>query len=168
MKLYKFQEFIKEEYDIQKRQDDILDKISKHGLESLTDAERSFLDAHSKGVEDIEQAYMNIMKDEERSNGEFGNEIFQFKLEEIEDYEGDKMIFGNLTFDMGRMKDEFYGKFTFNPDGTLNYYIFNPTGNAGGITTAEDENYFEDMLATTRMQDRFSEFAESLYKFFID
>ncbi|CAG7580353.1 MAG: hypothetical protein SLAVMIC_00373 [uncultured marine phage] len=167
-KLFKFQEFINEEFDFQQKQDQILDKISKDGIDSLTPSELAFLDAHSKGIDDIEKAHTNIMKEEERAEGKFERDIFSFEVEEVEDYEGDKNIYGNLVFDMGRLKDEFYGKFTFNPDGTLNYYIFNPLGNAGGIATADDEHYFEDMLSTTRMKDRFEEFSKELYNFFIN
>ena len=54
-----------EGYSIQERIDDILDKISKYGTESLSPLEKEFLDAYSKGNE--KEVHDKIAKEEQES-----------------------------------------------------------------------------------------------------
>lgn len=77
-----------EGYSIQERIDDILDKISKYGISSLTHLEREFLDAHSKGKE--KEIHDKISKLESETIFEDDNGYFKFEYDHTEDY-GDEV-----------------------------------------------------------------------------
>ena len=73
-----------ENYTSSERVDDVLDKISKYGIKSLTKLEKDFLDAHSTGKQ--EELHKIIIKEESEKVFEDDNGLFRFELEEIEEY----------------------------------------------------------------------------------
>lgn len=77
-----------EGYTSRERVDDILDKISKYGMKSLTSLEKEFLNSFKTGEE--EKAHDKIAKEETESIFEDDNGYFKFEHEETEDY-GDEM-----------------------------------------------------------------------------
>ena len=83
-----------EGYSIQERIDDILDKISKYGMSSLTTLEREFLDSHSKGTE--KEIHDKIAKEEQESVFEDDNGYFKFEHRETEDYGDEIHYIGTL------------------------------------------------------------------------
>jgi hypothetical protein len=70
-----------EGYTASQRVDDILDKISKYGIKSISKLEREFLDAHKLGRE--EEIHKILTKDEIENVFEDDNGIFKFELESI-------------------------------------------------------------------------------------
>ena len=83
-----------EGYSIQERIDDILDKISKYGTESLSQLEKEFLDAYSKGNE--KEIHDKIAKEEQESVFEDDSGYFKFEHSETEDYEDEIHYIGTL------------------------------------------------------------------------
>jgi len=77
-----------EGYTSRERVDDILDKISKYGMKSLTSLEKEFLNSFKTGEE--EKTHDKIAKEETESIFEDDNGYFKFEHEETEDY-GDEM-----------------------------------------------------------------------------
>jgi hypothetical protein len=77
-----------ENYTASERVDDILDKISKYGIKSLTKLEKDFLDSHSTGGQ--EEIHKIITKEESERVFEDDSGRFKFELEEIKDY-GDEL-----------------------------------------------------------------------------
>lgn len=75
-----------EGYTTNQRKDDILDKISKYGISSLSKMEKEFLDSFSKGEEN--ETHDRISKEE--SGKVFEEGYFKFEYEETEDY-GDEL-----------------------------------------------------------------------------
>lgn len=83
-----------EGYTSKERVDDILDKISKYGMESLTDDERVFLDSHKSGEEEV---YHNkLVKKESETVFEDDMGYFKFELQEVEDYSDEIHYIGTL------------------------------------------------------------------------
>jgi hypothetical protein len=76
-----------EGYTTSQRVDDILDKISKYGMKSLTSLEKEFLDAHKLGKE--EEIHKILTKEESENVFEDDNGLFKFELEsvKVEGYE---------------------------------------------------------------------------------
>lgn len=70
-----------EGYTTAQRVDDILDKISRYGIKSISKLEREFLDAHKLGKE--EEIHKIITKDEIDNFFEDDNGLFKFELESI-------------------------------------------------------------------------------------
>lgn len=94
-----------ENYTSSDRQDDILDKISKIGIDSLTKDERDFLDSFKTGDEEIVHKRMLIS-----SIKIFVDDwhFFEFKLEDIINFGDRKVIKGLLlTPDLEFEEDEF-------------------------------------------------------------
>ena len=83
-----------EGYTSMERTDDILDKISKYGIKSLTQLEKEFLDSHKSGQE--EEAHDKIGKEEIESVFEDDNGYFKFEHSETEDYGGEIHYIGTL------------------------------------------------------------------------
>ena len=100
-----------EGYTTQQRVDDILDKISKYGIESITKLEKEFLDSYKSGNE--EDLHKILTKEESEKTFEDDNGLFKFELESITKDEneihyngviicpdlkvGNKLINGRLT-----------------------------------------------------------------------
>jgi len=84
-----------EGYTTAQRVDDILDKISRHGIDSLTTLEKEFLDAHKSG--DEEEVHMKLAKEESEKFFEDDEGYFRFELDSVEDYGDEIHYIGILT-----------------------------------------------------------------------
>jgi len=83
-----------ENYTTMERVDDILDKISKYGINSLTKLEKDFLDAHSTG--DEEEIHTILTKEESEKVFEDDNGYFKFILDDIKDFGSYRAYKGTL------------------------------------------------------------------------
>jgi hypothetical protein len=83
-----------EGYTTKERVDDILDKISKYGISSLSKLEKEFLDSHASGKE--EEIHSKITKEESETVFEDDNGIFKFEHTETEDYGDEIHYIGTL------------------------------------------------------------------------
>jgi len=83
-----------EGYTSRERVDDILDKISKYGMKSLTSLEKEFLNSFKTGEE--EKTHDKIAKEETESIFEDDNGYFKFEHEETEDYGDEIHYIGTL------------------------------------------------------------------------
>lgn len=83
-----------EGYSIQERIDDILDKISKYGVSSLTSLEKEFLDSYSSGKE--KETHNKIALEENDSVFEDDNGYFKFEHHETEDFGDEVHYIGTL------------------------------------------------------------------------
>lgn len=111
-----------EGYSSKERVDDILDKISKYGIKSITNLEKEFLDAHALGSE--EEVHKILTKEESETVFEDDYGHFKFELEEVEDY-GDEthyigiMYVPDLEFPNGkRIEGRLYGRIVVFENGT--------------------------------------------------
>lgn len=111
-----------EGYTSKERVDDILDKISKYGMKSLTPLEKEFLDSHSQGKE--EEVHSKITKVESESVFEDDQGHFKFEHEETEDY-GDEIHYigtlyvPDLVWPNGkRIKGVLYGRIVVHENGS--------------------------------------------------
>jgi len=68
-----------EGYSIQNRLDDILDKISKYGIKSLTELEKEFLDSYSIGKESESHDKVSKKESELVFEDDFGRFKFEYK-----------------------------------------------------------------------------------------
>ena len=84
-----------ENYTASERVDDILDKISKYGIKSLSSLEKDFLDAHSTGKQ--EEMHDIITKEEYEKVFEDDSGRFRFELDNIEN-KGDHIIYKGVFF----------------------------------------------------------------------
>ena len=84
-----------EGYTSKERLDDILDKISKYGINSLNQMEKDFLDSHSTGKE--EQTHQEIAKQETEKIFEDDQGYFKFEHLETEDY-GDEIHYVGILY----------------------------------------------------------------------
>lgn len=94
-----------EGYDTQERLDDILDKISKYGMKSLTPLEKEFLDSHSSSKEG--EIHDKIAREENESvfEDDFGR--FKFEYKDTEDFGDETHYIGTLyvpDIDLGNGK----------------------------------------------------------------
>jgi len=83
-----------EGYTSKERVDDILDKISKYGIKSLSPLEKEFLDSHKTGNE--EELHDRLAKEESETVFEDDMGYFKFELQEIEDYGDELHYIGTL------------------------------------------------------------------------
>ena len=84
-----------EGYTSKERTDDILDKISKYGMMSLTSLEKQFLDAHKSGQE--EEYHDKLAKSETENTFEDDNGYFKFEFDSCEEYDdGEVHYLGTL------------------------------------------------------------------------
>lgn len=83
-----------EGYTSKERVDDILDKISKYGIKSLTQLERDFLDSHKIGNE--EELHDKLAKEESETVFEDDKGLFKFEHTETEDYGDEIHYIGTL------------------------------------------------------------------------
>jgi hypothetical protein len=83
---------IYEEFSSQDKTDELLDKISKYGISSLTSNEKDFLDAVSTGdQEQVKNKMKNLDTDQV-----FEDEYFKFELYDIKYEGGDTYYIGTL------------------------------------------------------------------------
>jgi hypothetical protein len=83
-----------ENYTTQQRVDDLLDKISKYGMKSLSKLEVEFLDAHKTGGE--EEIHNQITKEESEKVFKDDDGYFTFTLDSIEDYGDETHYIGKI------------------------------------------------------------------------
>jgi hypothetical protein len=78
----------------QDKVDEILDKISKSGMQSISKNELDFLDAFGKDDKDklIHLEYESGLKDFKSNDG-----YFAFKFSHVDDYGGEKKYYGTIT-----------------------------------------------------------------------
>jgi len=93
-----------EGFSAQERQDEILDKISKYGITSLTHDEKEFMDSWSEGKE--EEVHRKLNYHENEIIFEDDSDLFKFEFQELEEYENEKHIIGviyvpDLTWEDG-------------------------------------------------------------------
>lgn len=129
----------KEDYTLAKRVDDILDKISKYGVDSLSITEREFLDSHSIGKE--EETHTKIIKQESETLFEDYFGLFKFEHSETEDYGYEIHYIGviyvpDLILKNGKkINGRLEGRIVSNIDGTNSPDFYYYTGEG------EDEYY---------------------------
>ena len=82
-------------YSAQQRVDDILDKISKYGIKSLTPLEKEFMDAHKTGGE--EDVHIRLAKEESEKVFEDDAGLFKFEFESLEEHGDEQHYIGTLT-----------------------------------------------------------------------
>ena len=85
-----------EGYTAQQRADDLLDKISKHGIKSISTLEKDFLDAHKIGKEDEIHNILTKKESECTFDDDFG--MFRFEFDKIEKVEDDIKYHGNIYY----------------------------------------------------------------------
>ncbi len=83
-----------EGYTSKERVDDILDKISKYGIKSLSWLEKEFLDSHKSGKE--EELHDKLAKEESETVFEDDMGYFKFEHSETEDYGDEFHYIGTL------------------------------------------------------------------------
>ncbi len=83
-----------EGYTSKERVDDILDKISKYGIKSLSSLEKEFLDSHKSGKE--EELHDKLAKEESETVFEDDMGYFKFEHSETEDYGDEFHYIGTL------------------------------------------------------------------------
>lgn len=83
-----------EGYIYSERMDDILDKISKYGIYSLTQLEKEFLDSHKSGGQ--EEKHNKMSKEESETIFEDDMGYFKFEFETWEDYDDEQHYIGTL------------------------------------------------------------------------
>lgn len=83
-----------EGYTTKERVDDILDKISKYGISSMSPLEKDFLDAHASGEE--ESVHNKITKEESERVFEDDFGYFKFEHQETEEYGDETHYIGIL------------------------------------------------------------------------
>jgi hypothetical protein len=83
-----------EGYTSKERVDEILDKISKYGISSLTPMEKEFLDSHSMGKE--EEFHDKLTKSETETTFEDDNGLFKFEFDSCEEYDDEVHYLGTL------------------------------------------------------------------------
>jgi hypothetical protein len=83
-----------EGYTSKERVDEILDKISKYGINSLTSMEKEFLDSHSMGKE--EEFHDKLTKSETETTFEDDNGLFKFEFDSCEEYDDEVHYLGTL------------------------------------------------------------------------
>lgn len=95
MNIYDMKHLMRYEgYTSKERADDILDKISKYGIKSLTPMEKEFLDSHKSGNQ--EEYHDKLAKSETETTFEDDNGYFKFEFDSCEDYEDETHYLGTL------------------------------------------------------------------------
>ena len=96
MSLYYMKHLMRYEgYTSIERTDEILDKISKYGMKSLTPLEKEFLDSHKLGKE--EELHDKLAKSETENIFEDDNGHFKFEFDSCEDY-GDELHYLGILY----------------------------------------------------------------------
>lgn len=103
-------------YTTQQRVDDLLDKISKYGINSLNKLEKEFLDAHKTGKE--EEVHNLLTKKESESTYEDDSGMFRFEFDKIEKVDDEFRYYGtiylpNLTISGKVISGKLYGYISY-------------------------------------------------------
>ena len=83
-----------EGYTTQQRVDDLLDKISNYGINSLNKLEKDFLDAHKMGKE--EEVHNILTKKESECTFEDDSGMFRFEFDKIEKVDDEFRYYGTI------------------------------------------------------------------------
>ncbi len=83
-----------EGYSVQERTDDILDKISKYGIKSLTTLEIEFLDSNSFGKEKEVHDKIKYLENDQVFEDDSG--LFKFEYRETEEYDDETHHIGTI------------------------------------------------------------------------
>jgi hypothetical protein len=83
-----------EGYTTQQRVDDLLDKISNYGINSLNKLEKDFLDAHKMGKE--EEVHNILTKKESECTFEDDSGMFKFEFDKLEKVEDEFRYYGTI------------------------------------------------------------------------
>ena len=83
-----------EGYTSNQRLDDLLDKISKFGMSSLSKEEKDFLDSHKSGQQELHHVILS--KKEMETVFEDDHGYFKFELSDVEDFGDEKHYKGVL------------------------------------------------------------------------
>ena len=83
-----------EGYTSVERTDDILDKISRYGIKSISALEKEFLDAYKAGEQ--EELHSKLAKSEGENTYEDDNGYFKFEFDSSEDYGDEIHYIGTL------------------------------------------------------------------------
>lgn len=95
LNLYEMKHLMRYEgYTSKERVDDILDKISKYGIKSLTPMEKEFLDSHKLGKE--EEFHDKLAKSETETVFEDDNGLFKFEFDSCEEHGDETHYLGTL------------------------------------------------------------------------
>lgn len=95
MNLYYMRHLMRYEgYTSVERTDDILDKISRYGIKSISALEKEFLDAHKAGSQ--EELHSKLAKSEGENTYEDDNGHFKFEFDSSEDYGDEIHYIGTL------------------------------------------------------------------------
>lgn len=110
------------EYSISERVNDILDKISKYGMKSITKLEKEFLDSYSIGKEN--ETHNKINKDEYEFIFEDEDGYFKFELIDIVEFEDEKHYNGviyvpDIILKNKKIEGRLEGNITVYLDGTI-------------------------------------------------
>jgi hypothetical protein len=94
-----------EGFTSQDRLDELLDKIKKYGLSSISTKEKEFLDSHKSGNPEEIHKKLNYLENEILFEDDSGR--FKFEFKEIEDFGDETHIIGtlyvpDLEFDNGK------------------------------------------------------------------
>jgi hypothetical protein len=127
-----------ENYTSSDRQDDILDKISKIGIDSLTKDERDFLDSFKTG--DEEKVHKKMLISNIKTFVDDWN-FFEFKLDDIINFGDKKVIKGLLSTpdlefdDENFIEGELKGEIVVYTDGqiSLNFTKLEEDPNSGEL-----------------------------------
>lgn len=92
----------------QERQDELLDKISKYGISTLSINEIQFLDSFRNGNEEEVHKKLNLLENEIVFEDDRG--FFKFEFDRIEEFKNKKYIIGtiyvpDITFEDGTQID---------------------------------------------------------------
>lgn len=127
-----------EGYTSNQRLDELLDKISKFGIESLTDNEKNFLDSHKSGQQEVYHDELMRKEMETVFEDDFG--YFKFEHLETEEYDDQKHFIGilyvpDLVFtDDKRLEGRLTGKIILHSNGQVSPDFY---------STVKDEEGFE-------------------------
>ena len=86
--------FSKKIYSSQDRLNEILDKISQFGSESINEYEQDFLDSYADGQEEFFNQILNEVEEETIFDSDDG--LFNFKLDEIHQFDDQIHLVGTI------------------------------------------------------------------------
>lgn len=144
---------------IQNKLDELLDKISANGVNSLSSEERSLLDAQKGTEEDIEKAYQELINREERNkrkNYKSNNQQFEFDYIKTEAYPHENvkrhygiMFLPNITLGDGTIID-----------GEIEGYI--EEYNDGQVSTHFDKTEYTDFDFAEGLEYEYDDFIQEI------
>lgn len=147
---------------MENRQDEILDKILKSGINSLTPDEKRFLDSHKDKKEEEVGRELDIKEGELPLQSD--DHLFEFNMDSIEVSREGVTVNGHLNY----YGSKYYGKFLFNQYKEFEYWIFEP--NAELPVEQRDSDFWEldYKLDDNHHEQAFNEFTKKIYNYYVD